>query len=143
MYFEVLRGTLMYFYVSLGTPGYFAALLGIVQVIFGTCVYFQALCRTFRYFLVLLGTLMYFEVFLGTLKYFYFPTVPVAKCSTNSDLLAVHSCSPCSPNHTRISITQQFHSLDIASTELFELVLIYLFCKAPGLRSMLPPRGND
>ena len=46
----------------------------------------------------------------------------MANFSTNSEFLAVLSCSPLSPSNLRISIIQQSYGLAIASTELCELV---------------------
>ena len=54
----------------------------------------------------------------------------MANFSTNSELLAVLSCSPLSPSNLRISIIQQSYGLAIASTELCELVSEYLL--SPG-----------
>ena len=56
------------------------------------------------YFWVLWGTVSWFEVFLGTSRSFYFLAVPVAKFSTNSELLAVLSCSPLSPSNVYFSV---------------------------------------
>ena len=49
--------------------------------------------RYFRYLKVFWGTCRYFEVVLGTLRSW----VPVAKCSTYSDLISVLSCFSCTP----------------------------------------------
>ena len=65
---------------------------------------------------------MYFKVYWVILSYFYFLAVHVAWYSTNADLLAVLSCTPCSPNNPSTSITEKFYCLAIASTELCELV---------------------
>ena len=50
----------------------------------------------------------------------------MANFSTNSEFLAVLSCSPLSPSNLRISIIQQSYGLAIASTELCELVFFHL-----------------
>ena len=64
----------------------------------------------------------YLWVLLDMFRKLYFLAVPVAKFSTNSELLAVLSYSPLSPSNLRISIIQQSYCLALTSTELCELV---------------------
>ena len=57
----------------------------------------------------------------------------MANFSSNSEFLAVLSCSLLSPSNLRISIIQQSYGLAIASTELCELVCLFL-----GLTEIFP-----